>query len=118
MTFADVLAADMQAMLDTDTFCQEATYRAPDHSETTITVDALPEYVELRETDGLVTKMRIRYVSWDVATLGTINLRGTIIIGDTEWAIASQSCQDDVQMTVRLERHELREHTRAGFRQP
>ena len=115
MTFADLLAADMQAILNKELFAEEAVYRAPDLTETPIIVDALPEYIELREKDGILTKMRIRHCTWDVATLPAVNLKGTIIIGDLEWSIAHQTCQDDTQIMVKLERHELAHQSRPGM---
>lgn len=116
MTFAEQLAADMAKMIDSDYFGSSATYVAPSGEETPLSVVLFDEKTETPENNGIKTKLRWRECTWAAATLADVNLRAKVRIGSDDWAISQLVYRDDYQVTVRLERHELYEHTRPDFR--
>lgn len=116
MTFQDMLAADLVHLTDTDYFGSSATYTDPSGQTTALTVVLFEERTESPENNGIKTKLRIRDCTWSSADLSTVNRRGKLTIDSVEWAIAEVVFQDERQVSVRLERHELHEHTRPEYR--
>ena len=110
------MAADMVTLVDVDYFGCEATYTDPSGQTTDLTVVLFEEMTETPETNGIKTKLRIRNCAWPSAELSTLNLRAKLTISEVDWAIAQIVHQDETQVTVRLERHELYEHTRPEYR--
>lgn len=116
MSFQDMLSADMSVLLNTDEFGGSATYVDLSGAETALTVVLFEETTETPESNGIKTKLRVRNCSWDAATLATANLLAKLRIGSVDWSITQIVHADDQQVTVRLERHELHEHTRPNYR--
>jgi len=120
MTFKTMLAADVLRLIDTDYFASEVIYTDPSGQATDLTVVLFDESTETPEVNGVITKLRTRDCTWSAATLSDVNQRATITIGtppDAEdWSIAGLVYRDEYQVTVRLERHELTEHTRPNYR--
>lgn len=116
MTLGDLMASDMAMLLNTDDFAQSASYTEPDGTVTSLTVVRFNESTETPDTDGIKTKVRSQDCAWSAATLSAINFKAKITIGDEDWSIANLVHRDDYQVVVRLERHELMEHTRPDFR--
>jgi len=116
MSFRDMLQADMDVLINTDVFAEAATYQDPSGTNTSISVVLHPEMTETQDTSGIKTKLRIRDCTWDAATLSDVNLRATICVNSQDWAIADLVYQDDEQVTVRLERHELMEQAKPNYR--
>lgn len=116
MAFKDTLPTDMAKLLDTDYFAQSVTYIATSGEQTSLTVVLFEEATETPESNGIKTKLRFRECTWSTATLDTVNIRAKIRISGEDWAISRVVYRDATQITVRLERHELHEHTRPEFR--
>jgi len=116
MTFQEQLAADMERLIDTDYFGSAVTYITPAGEETAVTAVLFDERTEMPESNGITTKLRIRECTWAAASLADVNLRAKVRISGVDWAIAQLVYRDEYQVTVRLERHELYEHTRPDFR--
>jgi len=114
----DLLASDMSVLLSMEEFGSAATYIDPSEAETSLTVVLYEEITETPESNGIKTKLRVRNCSWSAATLSDVNLKATLRIGGVDWSIAQLVHADDQQITVRLERHELHEHTRPNYRRP
>ena len=116
MGLQDLLASDMSVLLNTDEFGSSATYVEPSGAETELTVVLYPEATETPESNGIKTKKRIRECSWSAATLSDVNRKATLRISGVDWSIAEVVYADEYQIGVRLERHELHEHTRPNYR--
>ena len=116
MTLADMMAADMAKLTATRDFGGSATYKKHPGSETTLTVVLFEESTETPESNGVKTKLRQRHCAWSAAELSNVSLRATVTVNSEDWEIAQVVHQDDYQVVVRLERHELHEQTRPQFR--
>lgn len=103
-------------ILSTDYFGEAVTYTAPDGLTTSLTAIVGEEETETPDESGIATKLRVRECSWSTSQLSDVNLKSMITIGSEDWSVARVVSQDDYQITVRLERHELRSHTRPDFR--
>lgn len=116
MAFSDQLSSDMSKLLSTDYFGSSGTYIDPNGQETELTVVLFGESNHTKDVDGIKTKVREQLCAWDTSDLSTVNLRSHVVVGTTKWPIVSVEYQDDYQTTVKLEIHELYEHTRPEFR--
>ena len=116
MTLRDLMAADMARFTDADEFGSTVTYITPDGTETELECVLFGERTETPEVEGITTKLRIQKCTWAAADLSPVNLRATMDISGVEWAIAGVEYADNQQITVRLERRELMEHTRPNYR--
>lgn len=116
MGLSTLLASDMAKLINTDDFGESATYTDPNGQTTALTVVLFGEQTETPEQEGIKTKLRTVQCTWSVATLSDVNLKATISVNGQDWSVAQLEYQDDQQVSVRLERHELMEHTRPGYR--
>jgi len=116
MAFKDQLAADLVHLMDTDYFGSSATYIEPSGQQTELSVVLFEERTETPDNNGITTKLRAREITWSAADLSEVNLRAKVRIGSVDWAISQIVYHDDYQVKVRLERHELFEHTRPEYR--
>lgn len=115
MTFREMLAADMQSMMDTDVWGESVAY-VEGTQETTLSAVLFGERVETPESNGITTKKRIREITFATADLPTYSLRGSIRLGTVDWSIESVAFKDDVQTTLVIVRNELHDATRPGYR--
>lgn len=116
MSFSDMLAADMAVLVNTSEFAQAATYLDPGGQSTSLNVVLMEEVTETPEANGVKTKLRIRNCTWPAEQQQAVNLRAKVRIGEEDWSVAQLVYADQYQVTVRLERHELHEHTRPEYR--
>lgn len=116
MGLSELLSADVVYLINTDDFAQSVTYTEPDGTTTTLDAVVYDERTEQQERDGVFTYRRMRSVSFATTDLTTVNARGTMTIGGTEYSITPQIQKNDQITTVELERHEIAEHVRPGYR--
>ena len=116
MALSDLLASDCTALFATSDFAESVTYTAPDGEQTALTCVVFSEYTEDEERLGINTRKRMRGCAINRSELSSINQQATITIGTVEYAINRVLSEDDYITTVELERHELIENTRPGYR--
>ena len=116
MTFREMLAADMQTLMDADVFGESVTYVDPDGTETTLAAVLFDERTETPEADGIATKKRMRECTFPTATMSSVNLRAKVQVGSVDWALEQIVFRDDTQTTIMLVRHEVQENTRPRYR--
>lgn len=116
MTLRDQIAADASLFLATDDFAESITYRLPDGTESSLTAIVFDALTENRDERGINTIVTTRNVTCALADVGAVNLRGQIVYGGEDWAITRVIYQDDLFLTLEIQRHELHESTRPGYR--
>lgn len=116
VTLHDLLATDMARLLADDDFGTSVVYRTPDGTEATYTAVVFDQATEPRDVRGVQTLITSRGCTFRKADIGEVNLRGVVLISGVEWSIDGVLFEDDEQVSVVLQRHELVEATRPGYR--
>ena len=116
MTLKSLMLSDASMLFAADDGAVSVIYELPDGTRTTCTGNVWDMLTEARDVRGIQTIVATRNVTIPVSELPSVNLRATMVIDDTEWAITRIIYQDDVQVSVELQRHELHEHARPGYR--
>lgn len=116
MALTDLMASDVRRLIATDDGAVAIVYEEPDSTRTTITANVWDALTEQRDVRGIVTFVTIRNVTFAASEVSAINLRSSVWIADTEYSIARILYQDDYFISLELQRHDLHEHTRPGYR--
>jgi len=116
MTLKDQMSADMDLIMSDSEFAQSVTYREPDGTETPCTAVVFDLATEPRDVRGVNTLISSRGCTFKKTDVPAINLRSTVLLGAVEWAIDGILFEDDQQVSVVVQRHELVENTRPNYR--
>lgn len=116
MALKDLMQSDLSIFFNPDDGPVACWYETPDGIRVAFTGNLWDVLTESREVRGIQTIVSIRNLTIRTEDVPNVNLRATIIIDNTEWAITRIIYQDDLQVTVELQRHDLHEHARPGYR--
>jgi hypothetical protein len=119
MGLQDLITADLGLFFNTDEFGSSVSYREPNGIETDTTAVLFDRRTELRDVKGVSILYQVMACLLNKADVPLIDIRGVMVINETEWAISGSTpvlYEDDEVMTVQLERHQLREQTRPEYR--
>lgn len=116
MALTDLMSADVTRLIATGDGAKSIVYEEPDSTRTAITANVWESMTEQRDVRGIVTFVTPCIVTFASSAVTSINMRATILIDDVEYAIVRVIYRDDYITSLELQRHELHEHTRPGYR--
>ena len=112
------MASDAARLFATGDGADSVIYRHPDGTRTTITANVWDLLTETRDVRGIQTIVTTKNITFQAGDISEVNLRATVLIGSDEWSIVRVIYQDSIQTSLELQRHELHEHARPGYRRP